>query len=69
MGPKVRSHVVVPLLKELTSKEVTLRRKALQALSRLGPPEKDTIPGLQKALKDPDREVRLAASRVLLKKK
>jgi HEAT repeat protein len=68
VGAKARGEGAAALVDALSAKEVELRRAAVRALTRLGPPDDVTTPALRRALTDPDNEVRRLAGAALLEK-
>jgi HEAT repeat protein len=61
MGPAA----VPALIQALQNPDVSVRRKAVEVLGRVGPDAKDAVPELVKLLDDPDEDVRKSAARTL----
>ncbi len=55
------------LINQLKDKNYRVRYRAADALGKQGPAASAAVPALRKALKDPDRDVRKAATRALVK--
>jgi HEAT repeat protein len=69
VGKEAGKEAITWLLKSLTDEHNEVRIEAARALSKFGPhaPDGDAAKALRKALKDPDAQVRLAASEALLR--
>jgi HEAT repeat protein len=71
VGKEARKDAIPSLVKSLTDEkeQKEVRAEAGRALSKFGPhaPDSDAAKALRKALKDPDAQVRLAASEALLR--
>jgi HEAT repeat protein len=69
VGKEAGKDAISWLVKSLTDEHKEVRVEAARALSKFGPhaPDGDAAKALRKALKDPDAQVRLAASEALLR--
>jgi HEAT repeat protein len=69
VGKEAGKDSIAWLVKSLTDEQKEVRVEAARALSKFGPhaPDGDAAKALRKALKDPDAQMRLAASEALLR--